>query len=136
MRISDWSSDVCSSDLSSSRSSSRSRSLIAALILEADESGGPLGHALFPCVGRTDGREPPAFLLALDCPDGKLLGFFRAKAGPAGGYGGGALFQAFLGAGLGEHRIGLRTGIDPVDDGDGKFVQVHRAFANGFDERR
>src|SRR3546814_17220926 len=90
---------------SSSRSSSRSRSLIAALILEADESGGPLGHALFPCVGRTDGREPPAFLLELDCPDGKLLGFFRAKAGAAGGSGGGVFLQAFIAPGLGEDGI-------------------------------
>src|SRR3546814_6164203 len=68
MRISDWSSDVCSSDL------------------------------------------PPAFLLELDCPDGKLLGFFRAKAGAAGGYGGGDLFQAFLAHGLGENGIGFLKG--------------------------
>src|SRR3546814_10584057 len=94
MRISDWSSDVCSSDL------------------------------------------PPAFLLELDCPDGKLLGFFRAKAGAAGGYGGGDLFQAFLAHGLGENGIGFLKGIDPVDQVDVEFAHVHREFANAVDQRR
>src|SRR3546814_1710613 len=91
MRISDWSSDVCSSDL------------------------------------------PPAFLLELDCPDGKLLGFFRAKAGAPGGYGGGDLFQAFLAHGLGENGKGFLTGIDPVDQVDVEFAHVHRVFANAVD---
>ena len=45
------------------RGSSRLRSLIAAFLLVTHESGGPFGHALFPCVLRVERREPPRSFL-------------------------------------------------------------------------
>src|SRR5260221_11733123 len=66
---------------SSARRSSRSRSLIAALILEANEGGGTFRHPLFPSVRRTDGGEAAAIFFEFHGPDRQFLRFLQCQAG-------------------------------------------------------
>src|SRR5258707_7429235 len=100
---------------SSARNSSRSRSLITALILEANEGGGPFGHPLFPSVRRTDGGEPAAFLFEFDGPDSQFLRFLRSQAGAFGGNRRRDLLQAVLAHRLREDCVGFAARIDTVD---------------------
>src|ERR1700682_1533806 len=115
---------------SSARSSSRSRSLIATLILEANEGSGTFGHPLFPSVRRTDGGEPAAFLFEFDGPDSKFLRFLRRQAGAFGGNHRRDLLQAVLTHRLGEDGISFAARIDAVDKGDIQFAYVHRKLAH------
>src|SRR5262245_19687386 len=103
---------------SSERSSSRSRSLIAALVLEADERGGAFSHPLLPSVRRADRRESSPLLLELDGPHGKLFGLVWRQARALGGNRRRDLFQAVFAHGFGEDRISLAKRIDPVDQID------------------
>src|ERR1700738_4321599 len=100
---------------SSARRSSRSRSLIATLILEANEGSGAFGPPLFPSVRRTDGREPAAFLFEFNGPDSQFLRILRRQAGPFGGNRRRDLLQAVLAHRLGEDGVGFAERIDAVD---------------------
>src|SRR5216684_8747900 len=114
---------------SSVRSSSRSRSLIAALILEANEGRGPFGHPLFPSVRRTDGGEPAAFLFEFNGPYGEFLRFLWRQAGAFGGNRRRDLLQAVLAHRLGEDGVGFAERIDPVDKINIQFAHIHRKLA-------
>src|SRR5712664_2507663 len=120
---------------SSARSSSRSRSLIATLILEANECSGTFGHPLFPSVRRTDGGEPAAFLFESYGPDSQFLRFLRCQAGAFGCNGRCDLLQAVLAHRFGEDGVGFAERIDAIDKVNIQFAHVHRKPAHAVNQR-
>src|SRR3990167_11066966 len=125
--------DLDSGDAPSAAGSSSSlSSSVTILILfpEALQRRDAFRHALFPGILRRQRRRPPALLLELKSPYGKLTRLFVCKLHTPCGDPLRNRAQALLVHGLRKNVVGRFKRVDAVDQVDFQIAHVHREFAD------
>src|SRR3546814_18479399 len=127
MRISDWSSDVCSSDLLAVLDQQQEAEHVGVALIEAAEQadhGGELGtQAPAARLQRVELRRQPQVVVREELPDQRLLALIMAVEGALGDAGG----AGDVAAGGAVHALGgeqRQRRLDRKSVGKGKRVSV------------
>src|SRR5690606_3624379 len=115
----------------------RSNSLaITALFLETHKGCGAFCHAPLPGVLSSQRRYPPMILLEYYRSYSEIFGLFWRQPSALGTDHRSDLLEAVLAHGLSQNGVRLAERINPVDQVNIQFSNIHRELSDSLDQRR